>query len=288
MRQGQGSKTADASAAARAAATYEEPCVLKDPFAATLTSPGWRMLLKSPPLRAAARWLYDRLLPGAMGTVLVRARAAEEQLERSGAGQYVLLGAGLDSFGLRRPELAGRLVVYELDHPASQEVKRDRLRRAGVELPPHVRLVPIDFERDDLESALSAAGYQRERPALFAWLGVSYYLTLPANERLWRDVARVAAPGSELVFDYFEAEAFRPDGRYRSARRYLQFAARRGEPILTGLDPETLAERLAASGFRLEEDLSPEDQVRRFMQGTGRRPCEFIHIARASTPRRNG
>ncbi|MBX3191034.1 MAG: class I SAM-dependent methyltransferase [Labilithrix sp.] len=276
------SKTADAVAAARATGDWDPRPIFRDPMAIRLTSASWRRLLSFAPLRALVTGFYEWALGGLLGLVQARSRYTEERLAASGVRQYVLLGAGLDSFALRSEDLESRVRVFELDHPATQAVKRERISRAGFDLPRHLSFVPIDFERETIEQALARGGFDPTEPALFAWLGVIPYLTEDAIEKVWRSVAWVAAPGSEIVFDYIVRDAFVPGSPlYTEGERQRTFAARRGEPLITGLDPATLRNRLAANGLTLVEDLSPEETERRF-RPEGGRPCsKNFRIARA-------
>ncbi len=277
------SKTADAVAAARATGDWDARPIFRDPLAIRLTSSAWRVALVFAPLRALVTRFYEWALGGLLGLVQARSRYTEERLLFSGARQYVLLGAGLDSFALRlNPKTAQKLRVFELDHPATQRVKRERIARAGIELPAHLRFVPIDFERERIEDALARGGFDAKEPALFAWLGVIPYLSDDAIDAVWKSVSEVAAPGSEIVFDYIVEDAFVPGTPlFREGERQRSFAARRGEPLITGLDPKKLAKRLQKNGLRLVEDLSPEETERRF-RPEGGRPCsKNFRIARA-------
>jgi len=276
------SKTADAVAAARATGDWDAKPIFRDPLAIRLTSTGWRVALGFAPFRALVTGFYEWALGGLLGLVQARSRYTEERLAASGARQYVLLGAGFDSFALRCTETDKKVRVFELDHPATQRVKRDRIAQAGIELPAHLRFVPIDFEKERIEDALDRGGFNAETPALFAWLGVIPYLTDDAIDAVWRSVAEVAAPGSEIVFDYIVKDAFVPGSElYAHAERQRSFAARRGEPLITGLDPKKLASRLATAGLVLVEDLSPEETERRY-RPEGGRPCsKNFRIARA-------
>lgn len=200
-----------------------------------------------------------------------------------GFTQYVLLGAGLDTFALRRSELAGRLQVFEIDHPASQVFKRQRISEAGLTCPPHLHFVAVDFEQDDLATMLLRSTYQSSELTLFGWLGVTPYLTREAIFDTLRAVRKVAAVGSELIFDYLDTDAFDPS----KASRRMQLATAKvrslGEPLLSGFEPSMLGAELASVGYRLLANLSPADQEMRYFQGRtdGLHAMEHFHIARA-------
>ena len=131
-----------------------------------------------------------------------RSRIAEDALSRAvdrGIRQIVILGAGLDTFALRNPHGARQIRIYEVDHPATQAWKRERLAEAQIAFPPWLILVPVDFERDDVGEKLVAAGFQQNSPAFFTWLGVVPYLTQDAICRTLDYMSSI--PNSEVVFD---------------------------------------------------------------------------------------
>ena len=132
-----------------------------------------------------------------------RSRIAEDAFSKAvekGVRQIVILGAGLDTFALRNPH--GGLEIYELDHPATQAGKLERLAEAEIALPPWLTLVPIDFERDDVGQKLVAAGFQQNAPAFFTWLGVVPYLTADSIGSTLDYISSIQ--NSEVVFDYME------------------------------------------------------------------------------------
>ena len=199
--------------------------------------------------------------------VAVRSRFAEEALGaayRAGVRQYVVLGAGFDTFAYRCP-LEG-LRVFEVDHPATQDLKRERLVRCGLAVPERVVYVPVDFEREALGEALARVAFEGVRPAFCAWLGVTPYLTPEAVLATLAAVARELAPGSEIAFDF----AVPPgrDARARIARRAL--AARveaLGEPFLSAFSPPVLAVELRAMGYAQVHLFGPAALQARYLTG---------------------
>lgn len=200
-------------------------------------------------------------------TVLSRARFIEDSLEKAisaGIEQYVILGAGLDTFAIRRPELAGRVRVFEVDHPASQADKKDRLTRAAGGLPRNLVLIPVNFESDDLRECLLRGGFDTKKPTFFSWPGVTYYLELEAIRNALRIIADLSAPGSGLVFDYADDTAFDP-ARISDREKKLQSITRQtGEPMKTGFVPLELEAELKGYGFRTIENLDPAAIEERF------------------------
>lgn len=271
MKAEQRSRTADAVAAVRAAhLLYDRPIVFEDPFAIELTSLPWRMVGKSRLLY----WLVAKKIFGALrpvhAQILARSRYAEDQLQKAiavGVTQYVLLGAGLDSFALRRRDLATTTRVYELDHPVSQMTKRKRLARLRVDMPKNLEFAPVDFEKETLIDALARSSYMRERPAFFSWLGTTVYLTREAVMNTLRSLATFVAVGSEIVLTYLiPLELVEPADR-AAVDRAARFAGRRGEPWITFFDPRTFPQEVCALGFELVENLSPREQEARYFAG---------------------
>jgi len=219
--------------------------------------------------------------------VLARARYTEDWLAeamREGVSQYVVIGAGLDTFALRRPDLQDRLRVIEIDHPATQASKQKRIREAGLTPPPNLHFAPADLEKESLAEILSRMPYDPARHAFFSWLGVTMYLTGDAIRATLRSLRGSAAAGSQLVFDYFDRAVLEPENQSPTRSRLFEVVRRVGEPMIFGFDPSALGAELAALGFRLLEDLGPEAQEARYFEGRtdGLRPSGSAHIARAA------
>ena len=190
------------------------------------------------------------VLSTARGQVTYRSRYTEESLAnaiRRGVAQYVVLGAGLDSFAYRSP-LAERVAVFEVDHPATQEWKRSRLSDAGHSVPPNVSFVPVDLESESLTSKLAASGFELSSPAVVSWLGVTMYLTEPAIAAVLRELGRFAR-WTELVLDYMLPAELRDEIGNSYVEQVAPAAAERGEPWLTFFTSAQLSALLAAHGF---------------------------------------
>ncbi len=217
---------------------------------------------------------------------LSRTRYAEDSLANAieqGVRQYVILGAGLDTFAFRRPDLMDRLRVCEVDHPATQALKHERLAMLGEPYPPQLHFIPINFETEPLTAVLRPPAYDPRALGFFSWLGVTYYLTREAIRTTLREVATSAPAGSTLVFDYIDAEAFNAEKAARRSQVMQAIARRVGEPMQTGFDPPTLATDLRRAGFRLEEDLAPSEIEARYFRGRTDEyhAFEHVHFARA-------
>lgn len=261
------SNTALGVAALRAAHQVldAEPRILEDPIAVRLLDEGILERMRQKPA------FYQS--PGVRGLrshVVLRSRFAEDALARAaarGVAQYVVLGAGLDTFAYRQPGWARSLSILEVDHPASQRAKRERLATAGVELPSNLEFAPIDFELDSLESGLARSGFDPARPAFFSWLGVTMYLTEPAIDAVFRYVAGLPA-GSALAFTFAPPEEVRAPG----SPSLSAMAAAVGEPWLTRFTPEQLEPKLRGFGFSRVAFLSPADAAPHFEGRSDRLP----------------
>jgi methyltransferase (TIGR00027 family) len=201
--------------------------------------------------------------------VITRSRFTEDALHEAasrGVRQYVLVGAGFDSYALRTPAAGRDLRIYEVDHPATQSFKLRRLDEAGIARPAAARFLAADLAIEDLAAVLARSDFDPLAPAFFSWLGVTMYLTRAANEQALRGIAGCAAAGSELVFTYIDDLMFRPEAgeAYVRFERLRREVAAIGEPFLCGFDPATLPQELAALGFDLLDDLSDVDLVSRY------------------------
>jgi len=232
--------------------------------------------------QSALGWLMQS---GAAASILLsRAQYAEECLEKGmalGVSQYVMLGAGLDSFAFRRPDLLEKLVLFEIDHPATQAYKRQRLAELGWAQPANLHYLPVDFTRQRLSDRLADSPFDPGLPVFFSWLGVTYYLPRQVVLATLEEIARFARSGSSIVFDYLDEEAFVPGKCAPRVQRMLNHVEMLGEPMQCGLNPLTLAAELKQAGLDLVDNLSPWDiHSRWFMGRTDHyRACEHAHFA---------
>ena len=206
MEQAIASRTALSVALRRAAhQLHDLPIVFNDPVAVPILGEEYQEQLRRTPLRP------DRPFSTALRAFLVaRSRYAEDNLERAvenGVKQYVLLGAGLDTFAYRNPY--PQLRVFEVDHPATQQWKRELLQRNLIAIPESLSYTPVDFERQSLAEQLRDVGFDRTAPAFFAWLGVVPYLTQEAFRATLSFIADQPA-GSGLVLDYSQPREVLP------------------------------------------------------------------------------
>jgi methyltransferase (TIGR00027 family) len=243
---------------------FDEPKVFLDPYAvpilgaaeaARLAASGWR---ERGPLSTALRaWM------------VARSRFAEDELARArerGTEQYVILGAGLDTFAYRHPPDERPLTVFEVDHPATQRWKRARLAEAGIPVPPSVRYVATNFETGRLADDLAAVGWDRSTPTFFAWLGVTMYLTSAATGSMLNFLG-ATPPGGGVALDYFVRGGPRSPVERLARGGIALWVARAGEPFRSSFAPGELAGRLRGLGFRAVLDLGRDEVNARYFAG---------------------
>ena len=237
------------------------PHVFEDEVGLKLAAPedGWRDRPDMSPFTRPFR-----------ASILARARFVEdlvaEQAAR-GVGQYVILGAGLDTFAQRRPELASRLLVFEIDQPGPQAWKRQRLVDLGFGIPPFLRLVPVDFEAGDAWwQRLAASGFDSGRPAVVASTGVSMYLTQEAIAETLRQVAALA-PGSTLVMSFMlPIEMVDPEVR-PGVERAAEGARASGTPFISFFTPAEMLALARDAGFKEVQHVSADMLAQRYFAG---------------------
>ena len=242
----------------------DRPPVLEDPIAIPILGGEVAAVLRDDPT-AYDRGPLDRYLRAFMA---VRARFAEDHLDRArdaGVTQYVILGAGLDTFAYRQRRREPPLRIWEVDQPATQRWKRRRLAAAGIPAPSSLSYVPVDFERDALPDALARAGFDAAAGAVFTWLGVTMYLTESAIDATLAFVAATCGASGGVAFDY-SVDPSRLTPAQRSV--YDALAARvaaAGEPWRTAFAPEALRGRLRGLGFTVVEDADGEALNARYL-----------------------
>ena len=183
--------------------------------------------------------------------VCIRSRFTEDLLEQAVArdvGQYVILGAGLDSFAYRRRDLSDRLRVFEVDHPASQSWKRHRLVELGVVIPDNLVFAPVDFEHQTLREGLEHAGFEFRRSAFFSWIGVTMYLTLDAINATLAIIAQ-SLPGTQIALTYNQPRRSLDDFALKVTSAFSAIATEMGEPFVSLFLPDEIEELMRSHGF---------------------------------------
>lgn len=220
--------------------------------------------------------------------MVARARYAEDELAAAltrGTTQYVMLGAGLDTYGYRQPHGTGnRLRVFEVDHPATQAWKHARLAEAGIAPPPCISYVPVDLEKTALADALSPAGFDPTHMTFVSWLGTTPYLPEDVALATLRFVASLPA-GSGIVFDYAVAESRLNPVERTALKVLMRRVARAGEPFRAFFEPAALAATLSELGFTSVADLGPADIDARYFHARADGLCVNAGLARLISAR---
>lgn len=256
------------------------PHVFEDEIGAKLAAPdeGWQHRPDMHP-QGTARF---------RASIVARARLVEDLVADAlgrGVGQYVVLGAGLDTFAQRRPELGSRMRVFEIDRQGPQDWKRRRLTELGFGVPKWLRFVPVDFEAGvSWRERLIAEGFDTTKPAIVSSLGVSVYLTKEANLDTLRQVASFAA-GSTFVMSFLvpielAAQADRP-----ALEQSANGAKANGTPFISFFEPEDMLKLASDAGFKTVEHVSSSDLAHRYFadRADGLRPPSAEEILLAKT-----
>jgi len=242
---------------------YDTPIVFDDPFAIRILGPEGQTELRRTPDPAPDQ--KQRPFSMALRAHLVaRSRYAEDQLAcavASGATQYVLLGAGLDTFAHRNPY--PKLQIFEVDHPATQAWKRDLLAESGLPAPPRLNYAPVDFECESLSDQLLSVGFDPTQKTFFAWLGVVPYLTLDAFRATIGFIAKSPA-GSGVVFDYAQPRRVLTPHEQLAHDSLASRVALAGEPFQLWFTPPEVAYELEE--FRAIEDIGSIEINERYFQ----------------------
>jgi methyltransferase (TIGR00027 family) len=275
------SRTALATSLIRAAHTRLDPHpLIDDPWGDRLVPESVKHAMASP------NEALDESLKRSpsYANVIMRTRYAEDALQAAvckGVSQYVLIGAGFDSFSLRRPAYSANLQIFEIDFPATQGLKIERIDACGIVLPDAVHFIAADLSQESVAAALVRSTFDTKRLTFFSWLGVTMYLTREANLATLRSIASCSPAGSEVVFTYLDERVFQ--ARPESFRALEQRVATIGEPFLSGFNPAELGGNLAACGLNLVEDLSGSEAAARYDRGGehGLGQSMFSHMALA-------
>ena len=255
MRSGLPSRTAQFVAVRRAVHQLVDiPPVFDDPLALRILVPDDAAALAIeffaaylPPFRCARAY------------VAARNRYAEDHLAKAiaaGTRQYVILGAGLDTFAYRHPDRG--LAIFEVDHPDTQAWKLRHLAGAGIRAPPELRFVAMDFERQQLDEELTRAGLRRDEPAFFSCVGVAPYLTREAGLAIVAAVRALTA-GNAIAFDYAASRDGLPDWEKLAFDALSEDVERAGEPFRSFFERCALADEMRAIGFRSIDSPTTED-----------------------------
>ncbi len=243
----------------------DEPRIFEDPIALRIVG------AQSAADISSASDKYNTTLATYLRAFLVaRSRYAEDDLFaaiKRGVRQYVILGAGLDTFAYRNPYPAGTLRVFEVDHPSTQAWKRERLDAEQISVPESLCFAPVDFEWEALDSQLLKAGFRTDEPSFFSWLGVTMYLPADTVMATMKSIALSAARGSEIVFDYALSPSRLGPGDSSSYQALTAAVAALGEPWRSAFDPDLLSADLRAIGLTPAQDLGHDEINARYFKG---------------------
>ena len=265
--------------------------IIDDPYSLKyLQYPVFKLIARSKVISRLFIRFVNYWAPGALEFLTARARVCDDEaraMARDRLDQLVLLGAGFDTMALRLKDTLAQTVVYEVDHPATQDVKRNcatiAARITGVL--PKATYVAVDFERDDFSIKLREAGptaglaFDPSRRSLIVWVGVSYYLTRQAVERTFGQIASISPRGSRLIFDYMIEDVIDGTSSDGEALAKARLVARIGEPWLYGIAPERVLEYLASFGFQLIKDYDADELRKMYGIEDRPRPISYVRIA---------
>ena len=210
---------------------------------------------------------------------LCRAAYTEQALKTAvltGTKQYVILGAGMDTFAFRETEFLSKYRVFEVDHPITQADKKERIARAGWTVSENLTFVPVDFTNDSLTERLTAGGFNRKVKSFFSWLGVTYYLSTEAIDKTLAELSSLCSDGSTVVFDYPDENFFKaPERRVQNT---VMMAKAGGEPMQSAFSYGELEKLLEKHGFLIYELLTPDDIQRDIIDRKGADIKAFEHV----------
>jgi len=263
MQKNNASETAVHTAVRRAAHQIldEDPKILDDPLAVGFV-PG------SSEEEIRLREEEFKQAPG-RSIFPLRSRFAEDQLAaafRDGVRQYLILGAGFDTFAYRQPNWASKLNIIEVDHPASQQAKQDRLRQLSIAVPVNTSFCSVDFENTTLAAGLETSPFDPHLPVCISWLGVTQYLTRPAIEKTFEWVLSLPSL-SRITFSFVLPPSSLEGSDQEKRIKIIQKYAKTDEPWHSLFDPDELLEWLVNLGFSHTNHLTPELAQERYFAG---------------------
>ncbi len=263
MQEGIPSRTAFGVAKRRAVHQIldESPLILEDPIAVRILGPGTDTTFAVEP--GEENNAFSRAM---RAFIVARSRCAEDNLRNAvaqGVTQYVVLGAGLDTFAYRNTH--EQLKVFEVDFPATQQWKRELLAAAAIHIPPSLAFVPVDFEKQTLSEGLAQTSFDFDQPAFFSWLGVTLYLTLEAFRATIRVIAALP-PGSGVTFEYALERSFLTFSEKIAFDMLAERVAIAGEPFQLFFSPDQMQQELRSAGFSRIEELTSSDINARYFR----------------------
>jgi methyltransferase (TIGR00027 family) len=293
MKKTQASRTAEHMALFRALESARAPRrrILYDPLASAFLSQPFRWIARLSHLAGfggAVRWYIDRRWPGSRTSGIARTRLIDDHLTtalRDGISQVAILGAGYDTRAYRIPGIE-RARVFEVDHPNTSAIKRERIRNLQGGLPAHVGYIAMDFNCESLRDALKRAGFDLNRRTFVIWEGVTNYLAENAVNAMLNFIGSVA-PGSRLVFTYVHRDILLDPGKFEGGLRLQRMLARLEESWTFGLDPSQVPTLLQTNGLSFIADIGSVDYRAKYLGANGRhlKGYEFYRVVVAEINR---
>lgn len=287
MKQDKPSSSAEMVAAVRTTESMRpiDEQVCYDPYAKDFLGPKFTIISKSRLLTKIALWKAERTDPGAVGCVASRTRYIDDYLRKcidNGIEQLVILGAGYDSRAYRFDELKGKVRVFELDHPATQKVKIEKVRKILGSIPDNVMYIPIDFDKEKFYKKLFESGYNKNLKTLFIWEGVTMYITAEAVDETLSFVANNSSDGSSIIFNYIFQSVIDGTCDLEGAEKIAKSYERRGEPLRFGIEEGTVEEFLSKRGYYQVKNVTGEYFKKEYFRGKSQNRkvcclCGFVH-----------
>jgi len=257
-----------------------DPKILDDPLAVGLVEgSGREEILAAPPDSLFRPPIWFRSI------FVLRSRYTEDSLQEAvanGITQYVLLGAGMDTFAYRQPCWAAKLRIFEVDHPESQKVKREYLAKRGIAVPANVEFCPIDFERASLTEGFATSSLDHRALTFFSWLGVTQYLTKRAIDSALQFVLSMPKRSTIIIEFILPPDSWTPE-ETAFLQAVLKLAAEAGEPWLTYFTPDAISQHLIGLGFSRVSHLTPDDAAARYFMNRqdGLRSPDYVRLLQA-------
>ena len=298
MEEGKPSFTAEIDAVIRTMETDkpESERLCYDPFARGFLGTTNRIIGMIPPLRKLALWYLEQKHPFILDCIPARTRYIDEYVSEcadAGLEQLIILGAGYDSRAFRIEGLKGKVTVFEVDHPATQKLKIEKLKNMLDPLPSNVVYVPIDFNKETLPQKMSESKYDKDKKSLFIWEGVTPYLTAEAVDETLHFVATNSGPGSSIIFTYILKSVVDDTCQLEGAREIREafsrggiadFSSQRGDRLLFGIEEGSIEAFLSERGFQQIKDISGDYYEAEYFTGPNRsrKGCRLCRVVSAT------
>lgn len=200
---------------------------------------------------------------------------------KHGECQYVICGAGVDTFAFRNNN--PNIQIFEIDHPATQKYKKKRIKELEWNIPKNVHYVPVDFEKDDMKEILMKSGFEKKKKTFFSILGVTYYLTLPVFEETIKNISQLSTKENIILFDYPDETTLHPEKTVERVTFLAEMTASLGEVMKHGFTYESLKTALHKHGFDIDEHMTPQKIQSAFFEGRDdkHRAFENVHFISA-------